>query len=215
MKVHLLACGVFQPELDRVLEQISAESFPCRVAVTYLPARLHTDFDRLMDAVLAALDTITADRIILLFGQRCHPRFDELLKARSLISFSQSNCIELILGDRMKECDQAGRTFYLTPGWLLKWRDLLEPICGPGKFAIGKCLGHYVDRVLYIDTGVGGIDTARLDEFFECTQIPIEIEQAGMATFKGNVLAAIAAAVATPAAGPVCLGAWSEALPGK
>ncbi len=116
MKVHLLACDVFQPELEQVLEQIRAEeSFPCRIAVTYLPASLHTDFDRLMAAVLTALDEITADRIILLFGLRCHPQFDELLKTRSLVSFPQSNCIELMLGDRMKECDRAGRTFYLTP----------------------------------------------------------------------------------------------------
>lgn len=196
MKVHLLVCDIFQPELERVLEQIKTErSFTCEIALTYLPASLHNDFNHLIDSVRLALDTIAADRIILFYGLRCHPGFDKLLKNSSLISFPQSNCIELILGDRIKEINRAARTFYLTTGWLLKWRDLLEPIIGTDKPAFRKSFGRYIEKTLYIDTGVCKIDEEKIHEFFEYTRVPIEIEQVGLTIFKNNVVAAIRAAV--------------------
>lgn len=44
----------------------------------------------------------------------------------NVVRFVQSNCIELMMGERMKETDRDSRTFYLTPGWLDSWRELFD-----------------------------------------------------------------------------------------
>jgi hypothetical protein len=116
LKVAFLACDVLRPELEYVLGQIRSEGlFDCEIAVTYLRAGLHVDFHSLKVAVLQALDQVTADKVILLYGSQCHPEFHEFLKDRDLITFPQSNCIELILGERMREINRRTQDFLPHP----------------------------------------------------------------------------------------------------
>ncbi|HWR42231.1 DUF1638 domain-containing protein [Sporomusa sp.] len=201
MKVCFLACGIYQPELEEVLAQIRKERlFDCELVVTYLPLSLHVNLKHLKDAVLKALNVITADRIILLYGSKCHPEFDEFLKDHHLVRFEQSNCIELILGERMHEIDKSSKTFYLTPGWLINWREVFDSGWGLDEVALRQSFGSY-DKILLFDTGVCEITDEMILEFFEYTRVPIEVEQGGLAVFKSNIVAAIQKAINGPERG--------------
>lgn len=118
----------YQLELEQVLVQIRKEKlFDCELEVTYLPVNLHVNLDNLKDGIIKELDAIAADRIIILYGSKCHPEFYDFLSGyHNLVRFDQSNCIELMMGERMKEIDRDTKTIYLTPGWLDSWRELFD-----------------------------------------------------------------------------------------
>lgn len=187
MKVAFLACEVLRQELERVLEQINSEGlFDCEIAVTYMPAILHMNFDYLKDDILRALDQMIADRIILLYGSKCHPEFHEFLKDRDLITFPQSNCFELILGARMQEIDRTSKTYYLTPSFMTFVSEMVL-----------MNLGYY-DRMLLLDTGVCEIADEQILDFFDHSThalVPIEVEKVDLSVFKGNIVAAITQAM--------------------
>lgn len=192
MKVAFLACEVLRPELECILEQIRSEKlFDCQIEVTYLQTGLHIDLDLLKSDILHALDLMIADRIILLYGSKCHPEFPEFLKDRDLITFPQSNCIELILGARMQEIDRTSKAFYLTPGWMafirecfLKWDEV----------TIRQGFGYY-DKMLLLDTGVCEITDEQILDIFDHYYVPIEVEKVELSVFKGSIVAAIKRAI--------------------
>jgi hypothetical protein len=188
----------------KVLQQRKTENlFTCEIETTYLQAGLHVDFDRLKAAVIDALKNTEADRIILLYGSKCHPEFHKLLDGTDIITFKQANCIELILGDRMQEIDRLFRTFYLTPGWMLCWREIFEQGLHWDEVDMRQSFGFF-DQILLLDTDVGEITGEQVLEFFERTRVPIKVEKVGLAGFKGNIIAAMERVLAT-GSGANCL----------
>ena len=196
MKVCFLACGIYQQELEQVLTQIRKESlFDCELEVTYLQANLHCNLGNLKDGILQALDAIAADRIILLYGSKCHPDFYDFLSGYpNLVRFEQSNCIELMMGERMKELDRESKTFYLTPGWLDRWREMFDSGCGLDEVMLRQSFALF-DRTLLVDTGVGEITDEKILDFFEYTEVPIEVEAGGLEVLKSNIITAIQQAI--------------------
>ncbi|QDR79446.1 DUF1638 domain-containing protein [Sporomusa termitida] len=85
MKLGILACSIYQPELEVVLAQIRRDRlFACELVVTYLPLKLHSNLKHLKAAIITALAEIAADRLILLYGSKCHPEFDDFLQKYQL-----------------------------------------------------------------------------------------------------------------------------------
>ena len=71
-KVHFIACGIFQPELDQVLNQIVSEGlFSCAFEVEYLQAGLHSNLDALKKEMINALGLHADARTIFLYGSKC------------------------------------------------------------------------------------------------------------------------------------------------
>lgn len=196
MKLCFLACEIYQLELEQVLAQLREETlFDCELEITYLPLNLHINLDHLKEGVLKGLDAIAADKIILLYGSKCHPDFHDFLSGYpNVVRFEQSNCIELMMGPRLKEIDRDSKTFYLTPGWLDKWRELFDSGFGLDEVMLRQSFGIY-DRTLLVDTGVGEITDEKILNFFEYTEVPIEIEQGGLEIFKQSIITAIQQAI--------------------
>lgn len=191
MKICFLACGIFELELEHTLAEIRKENlFDAELVATYLQSSLHVDLKKLKDVILNGLDNIASDRIILLYGSKCHNEFHEFLRDYQITRFPQSNCIELILGDKMKEIDQTSNTFCLTPGWLNKWREIFSSEWGLDEVALRQNFGYY-DRVLLIDTGLCELSDEKILDFFDHTHVPIEVEQVGLEVFKNNIMSAI------------------------
>ena len=194
-RIHFISCGIFEPDLERVIDLIRLENtFDAELKVTYLGARLHTDFNLLGNDILKAIDSAKGDRIVLLYGSRCHPEFDSLLKNHSLIRFLQPNCIEIILRGKDREIFDYSKTFYLTPGWITKWREIFDSGFGPDKVMMRQSFSIY-DRLLLGDTGVCQIGDEQVLELFEYTGVPIEIENAELDFFKENIINAIRSAL--------------------
>jgi hypothetical protein len=192
MEVRIVACGIFQPELEQVLRQIREERpNDCIIDVTYVPPALHVDYDKLKDGITDALDQVSEQKKILLFGSMCHPEIGEFTEKYHVVRLSPGNCIELILGkERQREIEKTAKVFYLTPGWLLNWKDIFRQGQGWDEIGARMNMGFY-DKILLLDTGVSEFSDEDLLEFFEYTQVPIEIEKVDLAVFKENVVKAI------------------------
>ncbi len=187
-----MACGIFQPELEQVLRQIREERpNDCIIDVTYVPPALHVDYDKLKDGITGALDHVSEQKKILLYGSMCHPEIGEFTEKYHVVRLSPGNCVELILGkDRQKEIEKFVKVFYLTPGWLQNWEDIFRRGQGWDEIDARQNFGFY-DKILLLDTGVSEFSDEDLLEFFEYTQVPIEIESVNLAVFKENVVKAI------------------------
>jgi len=192
MEVRIVACGIFQPELEQVLRQIREERpNDCIIDVTYVPPALHVDYDRLKDGITNALDHVSEQKKILLFGSMCHPEIGEFTEKYHVVRLSPGNCVELILGkERQKEIEKSAKVFYLTPGWLQNWEDIFRRGQGWDEIDARQNMGFY-HKILLLDTGVSEFSDEDLLEFFEYTQVPIEIEKVDLAVFKENVVKAI------------------------
>ena len=60
MKIGILACSVFEPELEKVLSDIENKKlFEDNIKVTYLHFGLHTNLDKLEKDVTDSLDKLT------------------------------------------------------------------------------------------------------------------------------------------------------------
>ena len=196
MKLCFLSCGIYRPELDCVLAELKQDSqFDCELSVSYLPPRLHIDFSQLKNGIVAALEKITADQIIWLYGAKCHPEFHDFLHGRNVIRFSQSNCIELILGERMRTIDSQAKTIYLTPGWALYWHDFSDPDKPEDPVAVRNRFRGF-DQLLFADTGSFAVPAEKLTEIAELTGLPLKVEQVGIDTFRRNINSAICRALA-------------------
>ncbi len=203
MEACIVACGIFQPELELVLEQIKAEqALEDGIEIAYVAPALHVDYDRLKEGITAALDAVTADRTVLLFGSMCHPEIGEFTEHYGVVRPTPGNCVELILGkERMQEIEKSARVFYLTPGWLQNWDQIFRQGQGWDDIDARQNFGFY-DKILLLDTGVGSIEDDAILSFFEYTQVPIEIEKVELTNFQKNVTAMLKTALAElPAAG--------------
>ena len=135
------------------IDDISKEKlFKEDINVKYLPFGLHTNLDKLKSVITNNLDNLKSDKIILLYGSKCHYMFHEFLKDyNNLITFQDSNCIELILEDKIK--DNNDNNLYITPGWVLKFDELNKFINAVDVYDIRQHYGQY-DNIIIGDTDV-------------------------------------------------------------
>jgi hypothetical protein len=97
----------------------------------------------------------------------------------------------LILGlERQREIDSQAKVFYLTPGWLLHWRDIFQQGQGWDEIDARQNMGYY-DKALLLDTGTAEYSDEDLLEFFEYTQVPAEIMNIDLSVFKAHVVEAL------------------------
>ncbi|HBW36769.1 DUF1638 domain-containing protein [Desulfosporosinus sp. BICA1-9] len=197
MKVHIVACGIFQLELERVLEEINAEWAPAdEFKVTFTSPALHVDFAKLKHGVVEALDMVNEEKTVLFFGSMCHPELAEFTEKYHVIRQQPSNCIELVLGkERQKELEESARVFYITPGWLRNWQNIFRQGLGWDEIDARQNFGFY-DKVLLLDTGVFEFNYEDILEFYEYTQVPIEIQSVELVEFKKHVLGTLKEALA-------------------
>jgi len=118
----------------------------------------------------------------------CHPKMSEFIEEYDVIKLQPRNCIELILGkERQNELEKSDKIFYLTQGWLQNWREIFSQGQGWDEIDARQNFGFY-DKILLLDTGVSEFNDEDILDFFEYTQVPIEIENIDLAVFKKNVV---------------------------
>lgn len=192
MKIFILSCGVFEPELNKILEEINNEKiFTEDIQVKYLPFGLHTSLNKLKHEIVSNLNSIKADKIILLYGSKCHYEFYKFLKDfPNLISFEESNCIELISNNK----ERGDKDLYITPGWVLKFDELNKYINAVDIYDIRQQYGHY-ENVIIGDTKVCKFTDEMIFNLFEKIQVPIDIQDININNFKNKIINAIKKAV--------------------
>lgn len=194
MKIGILACSVFEPELEKVLKDIKDKNlFDCTIEVTYLHFGLHTDLDKLEKDVTDALDklTIEYDKVIVLYGSKCHYRFFEFLKKYdNLVTIKPSNCLEAIIGDRVVESYVEGKDIYLTSGWVEKFDQLNEFSNAVDNYDVINQFGMYENAIIG-NTGVIEITDDMIFELYEKIQVPVEVENVDINIFENLIINSI------------------------
>jgi hypothetical protein len=181
MRVNILACGIFRPELDRILPDLMRELKGYDIAVSYLPAGLHNDCDKMEKELRETLDKSGAGKTVVLYGSGCHTKMSAILKKYAAVFPEEKNCIEIILTPEIKaEMDKTGNVIYLTAGWLKSWKEIFSPDRGMGPLI--------ADKVVYLDCGTNLVSDEDILEFFDFANLPFEIENLSLDNFKNTVI---------------------------
>ena len=179
MKIGILACSVFEPELEKVLSDIENKKlFEDNIKVTYLHFGLHTNLDKLEKDVTDSLDKLTLkyDKVIVLYGSKCHYRFFEFLKKYdNIVTIKPANCLEAIIGDKVVESYVEGKDIYLTSGWVEKFDELNKFSNAVDNYDRLNQFGMYENAIIG-DTGVIEITDDMIFELYEKIQVPVEVE---------------------------------------
>lgn len=186
MKKTFIGCSMLQDEINKIISEIGLQN-----NILYIDAALHVNLDQLEDALTEKLNHVSEKaQPIILVGNKCHPNIVPLTDKYQGKIVNSSNCIELLLGDKMSDLDQEAKTFYITSGWLARWRDIFVKGLGWDSIDARQNFGRY-DRIILIDTGFDKISDEELLEFFEYTQVPIEIYTTTLENLKSNILNAL------------------------
>ena len=186
MSIFILSCGVFEPELNKVLKEIKEENiFNEYINVKYLPFGLHSNLDKLKSEIVTNLDKIKDNKIILLYGNKCHYKFHDFLKDYdNVITFDDANCIELIIKNKKSIIDE--KNLYITSGWVLKFDELNNFINAVDIYDIRQ-----YENIIIGDAKVFNITDDMIFDLFEKIQVPIEVEDVDINNFKNKIVNAI------------------------
>jgi hypothetical protein len=191
--LSILSCGIFQPELEKLLPEIIQE-LNFDVNVSFVPPALHVDYKKLADGITDGLEPITeqgagnGQKILLLYGSMCHPDIGEITRDSGAIYLKAGNCIEAMLSpERKSETDKSGKVFYMTAGWLKYWKDIFQGGMGWDTYDARMNMGFY-DQITVLDSGIIDIADEDLMEFYEFTQIPVDVEPIDLDHFKRLLL---------------------------
>ncbi len=117
--MHIVACEVFRPELERLFETL--ETVP---PVTYLEQGLHEQPEKLRAEVQATVDRLEAEgvrRILLAYGLCGRGLAGVTPGIAELVIPRVHDCIPVLLGTTQAQANETtlgGSTYWLSPGWL-------------------------------------------------------------------------------------------------
>jgi len=164
-----IGCSILKNELKQVMQEMGLQN-----KMVFIDAALHVDIDRLEKALREKLvETSPIGKPIILVGNKCHPDLDIIAKEYDAQVVPRANCLELLLGDKMKELNKEAKIFYTTSAWLSKWKDIFITGLGWDEIDGRQNFGYY-DKILLLDWGTP-IDDLDVLEFYDYTQVPIEI----------------------------------------
>ena len=162
----LLCCGILSRELEYLLQEHQAE-------ICCLDPALHVDLNKMADGLEKGIHQI-GEGAGLVFGTQRHPDMENLTAGKGIMGIRAKNCIEMLLGDEMAWMDSEAKTFYITSGWLENRRAIFIDGLKWDEIDARQNFGYY-DRIVLLDTGMWPIDDELILEFYEYTQVPIEM----------------------------------------
>jgi len=185
LKHHLISCPIFAKELAAVLPELSLD--PALHLMNYKVHLSSRDLEHeLAGAIQAAREEGGA--ISLLVGQECQAQQPISHIAESCCGTlpAAQNCIDIFLGRERARALQENRTTIMTPGWIAMFNQAIAE----GFWTVEDArinLGWY-DKILLLDTGLEPLTDELILNFFELTQVPIEILPVSLEHFKKVVL---------------------------
>ncbi|MDR3325131.1 MAG: DUF1638 domain-containing protein [Spirochaetaceae bacterium] len=186
MSLTCISCGIFRFELEKVLPEIKTE-LDCDVQVEYLDPGLDVHADVLEKAVSERLRAHADDDTALLYGSMCHTEWPRITEKSGATYPKPANCAEMLLSpEKKKEIDARGNVYYLTMGGLKLWKEIYQQGHGWDD-ADARQNFCYFEKIVVLDTGVFEIADEELFEFYEYTQVPVEVEKISLDHFKSVI----------------------------
>ena len=171
-KPHMIACGILQEEIDRLLTLGEIE-----VEVHYLSKGLHTDYNRLQKALNGALiKRLPQARagIVVAYGDVClgfNGEMQALVEKHDVVKVDGLNCIDCLLGGkgRLLEIDPEHKMLFLNPAFI----HFMDKIWDRPREEIREMF-NMLEGIVLVDA-LGDLDAYRdrIDAISEKTGLPI------------------------------------------
>ena len=182
MNTVFVACSMLKAEIEKVMQDLNLEN-----RILFFDAALHVDFDRLEKALVSRLEEVKQDeKPAVLVGTKCHTEMQDIVKRYQAKAVTGINCIELLLGEKMKELENEAKTFFVSFGWLKNWKKIFVEELKWDSVDAKVNFGYY-DRIICIDTGLNEIGDEDVLEFFEYTGVPLEMYQTDLENLKAEI----------------------------
>jgi hypothetical protein len=185
--IPVLSCGIYRLELEKILPEIQVE-IGADLQINYLPPALDVNEKCLASAITEGLHALGGKKAMLLYGRMCHTNMAGITKDTGALYPRAANCVEAFLSpEKKKEMDAAGNVYYLTMSGLKLWREIYQQ--GHGWDAVDARINFgSFDKIVVLDCGLFEITDEELFDFFEFTQVPVEVMPISLDYFKGVVL---------------------------
>ncbi|MDR2352621.1 MAG: DUF1638 domain-containing protein [Deltaproteobacteria bacterium] len=186
MKRTLIACNIFEDELNYVLDR--HKEFD--VNTIYLGAGLHNDMDILAKKLDEVFQKVDGGDVRLLLGYGCLPGLKELSSEKGYPLLSTKNCLGALVGeDRLLKMEE-NKTMVITPAWIRKtWfaDDGIRQLLGWDDTDFRINFGRY-ERILVLDFGLNPLTDEEILEAFSIIEVPIETENMDLEHFEKFLL---------------------------
>jgi len=177
IKKKIIACQIFTDELLAVLPDEYKDT-----DITWLDAGLHWNRDKLETTLKQALkDAATegADAIFL-FANGVHPDMCDIVISHGGKILGAKNCVEVLCSESYGELGK-DRTMVIMPGWIRYFSHQMAA-AGWDEVDIRQKFGRF-NRFLLLDTGINPLSKEEILEFYDLTQVPVEIQQISLDHF--------------------------------
>ena len=190
-KPHMIACGILREEIDRLLESGAIDG-----QVHYLNKGLHTDYDRLRQALSGALRKYlprARGGIVVVYGDVClgfNGEMKALMEKHGVVKVDGLNCIDCLLGGkgRLLEIDPEHKMLFLNPAFI----GFMDKFWGRSREELREMF-KMLDGILLLDA-LGDLDAYRdrIEAISEKTGLPIlERKNIGLDGLKSVLLDAL------------------------
>ncbi|MDR2199220.1 MAG: DUF1638 domain-containing protein [Deltaproteobacteria bacterium] len=184
MKKTLIACNIFEDEMNDVLKRRQ----DLEVEIVWIGAGPHNDMDRLkksLDEAFLKADLEKGDVRVLL-GGACLPDLKDLAREKGFRLLSTKKRMGALFGEKKVQELEKDKTMVATPSWIRKtWfsadgiRSLLGWDDTDFRINFGRC-----DRVLVIDFGINPLSDEEILESYSVIEAPIETDSMPLEHFE-------------------------------
>ncbi len=179
--ICLIACPIFRRELEYILEELNLAPH-----INYMHYTIHSDpltMDEQLQEGIKKTSTVY-QKTRFLVGRHCKSNKDieEVVKECGGKIPEAKNCIDILIGDELAEELQKNRTSLMTPAWIRMINQSIQD----GHWSVTDArlsLGWY-DKILILDTGVEPLSDEQIMEFYDLTQVEIDILPVDLEHFK-------------------------------
>ena len=180
-ETSLIACPIFEKELESVLAELNLAP-----SINYMHYTIHTNPLMMEEQLSEKVVTGRGDnkKIRFLVGKHCKGLRDmtEVVAGCNGKIPQAVNCIDMLIGDELTQKLQKNRTSLMTPAWV----RMINRSIADGQWSVPDArlnLGWY-NKILILDTGVDPLSDEQIMEFFDLTQVEIDILPVDLKHFK-------------------------------
>jgi hypothetical protein len=215
----VISCGMLHPELTHLME--TGFLNPRRILFT--PPGLHALPDKLEEHLLRRLtqarESCPDEKIIVVYGKRCHVSTEEPLKrvdsileqaGRGIVRVQGDYGYDMLAGFEERQQISEGRQdkiLWFTPGWLKSWKTVYQKYLGWDAADANANFPGFYDRIIVLD-GLGLADEymaqhpEEILELFDWTGLVVEFHPISLDRFRSVLTDALSPVTAGQAMHP-------------
>ncbi len=180
--ITLIACPIFQKELEHVLNELKLVFH-----IDYMHYSIHNNPMKMEEQLQAGVEKASrqkTDKVCFLVGRHCKGKRDVIQVVNDCGGRipQAKNCIDMLIGDTLVQSLQKKRTSLMTPAWI----KMINKSINDGQWTVTDArlnLGWY-NKILILDTGVDPLSDEQIVEFYDLIQVEIEVLPVTLCHFK-------------------------------